>query len=155
MGALQSRRFSQTPALPQVQVMSKSPKNVLVTNISVRGIGSALAASFQKRNFKVLAAIRTPSKIEQLRSLPGIESSSSTSRRLSGCRAHVRDTYTGKKTAMLSSHGNSTSISAYLCCRSDIQLPKVAPKKPSFSPRDSSGNEWAENLLNMGRIEQP
>lgn len=49
-----------------------SSKAVLVTGTSAGGIGSAIALSFQKRNFVVFAAVREPAKAAHLAPLPGV-----------------------------------------------------------------------------------
>ena len=53
--------------------MSSDPfKTVLITGASAGGIGSALAIAFQRRNFHVFAAVRTPQKAAHLASLPNV-----------------------------------------------------------------------------------
>lgn len=47
-------------------------KSVLITGCSAGGIGSALAESFQKRNMRVFATARDPSKMSHLDNLPNV-----------------------------------------------------------------------------------
>ncbi len=47
-------------------------KTVLVTGCSEGGIGSALAEAFQKRNLRVFATARTPSKMAHLEKLSNV-----------------------------------------------------------------------------------
>ncbi len=47
-------------------------KTVLITGCSDGGIGSALAATFQQRDFHVFATARDPSKMGDLKDLPNV-----------------------------------------------------------------------------------
>lgn len=52
--------------------MSATNKTVLITGTSEGGIGAALVRAFQKKGLTVYAALRTPSKADELAKLPNV-----------------------------------------------------------------------------------
>ena len=50
-----------------------SKGTVVITGCSLGGIGASLARLFAARNYHVFATVRTPSKAQELDSLPNID----------------------------------------------------------------------------------